>query len=79
MIENWTSSEVRKWISNTCNEYSLPMPYPLVQFQMNGKALLMLTKQDFLSRSKSYGDILYEALSKLKNGKLLLSLRNQIY
>lgn len=49
-------------------DFDLPKPYPVEKFIMNGKALMLLTKQDFLNRSKLCGDILYHALINLTGG-----------
>lgn len=61
-VSTWTLNDVCKWIVKTCGEYELPRPYPVDRFIMNGKALLLLSKLDFVNRSRFCGDVLYYAL-----------------
>lgn len=77
-IKSWSNNDVKKWTFKTCCEFGLPEPYPTDKFVMNGKALLMLTKHDFINRSKSCGDVLYQALAKLKSEQDFVSEKPQI-
>ena len=65
-ISTWSCQEVSRWVCKTCLEYGLPLPFPTDKFLMNGKALLLLGKSDFASRSVTCGDIMYKELSKIK-------------
>ncbi len=68
-MRTWSHIDVRNWINEICSKYSLPY-FPDQEFQMNGLGLLMLTKQDFIRRSKTCGDVLYQALNTVKLGML---------
>ncbi|XP_064634450.1 ets DNA-binding protein pokkuri-like isoform X2 [Lineus longissimus] len=55
---DWSRNEVSEWLLHCEREYSLDK-IDLKRFAMNGKALYILTKQDFIDRLPSIGDVLY--------------------
>lgn len=61
----WDKEDVALWLVWAQKEYSLR---PLVKghFEMNGRALCLLTKEDFRRRCPSSGDVLYEILQCVK-------------
>ncbi|XP_053574894.1 transcription factor ETV6 isoform X2 [Bombina bombina] len=58
---HWTREDVSQWLRWAENEFSLH-PIDSNTFEMNGKALLLLTKEDFKYRCPHSGDVLYEVL-----------------
>ncbi|CAF1207211.1 unnamed protein product [Adineta ricciae] len=62
-IEFWTKEDVQKWIEYCIEEYSLG-DINLNDFEMNGKALSLLSEDGFKQRSARSGDILYKALQQ---------------
>lgn len=60
----WSRDDVAQWIKWAENEFSL-RPIDSNTFEMNGKALLLLTKEDFRYRSPHSGDVLYELLQHI--------------
>ncbi|CAF1192342.1 unnamed protein product [Adineta ricciae] len=62
-IDSWTKSDVLKWIEYCIDEYSLG-DVNLSDFEMNGKALLLLNEDSFKQRSPRSGDVLYKALQQ---------------
>ncbi|XP_077450447.1 transcription factor ETV6 isoform X1 [Stigmatopora argus] len=57
----WSRDDVAQWLRWAEKEFAL-RPITSGSFQMNGKALLLLTKEDFRYRSPHSGDVLYELL-----------------
>eukprot|EP00062_Callorhinchus_milii_P024624 gi/632984729/ref/XP_007909287.1/ PREDICTED: transcription factor ETV6 [Callorhinchus milii] len=57
----WSRDDVGQWLKWAEKEYSL-RPIDSNTFEMNGKALCLLTKEDFRYRSSHSGDVLYELL-----------------
>ncbi|CAM4860204.1 unnamed protein product [Rotaria socialis] len=64
-IDYWTKNDVQKWIEYCIDEYSLG-DVNLKDFEMNGKALLLLNEDSFKQRSPRSGDILHKALQQHK-------------
>ncbi|XP_048124331.1 transcription factor ETV6-like isoform X1 [Alosa alosa] len=60
----WSRDDVAQWLRWAEQEFAL-RPIPSRSFQMNGKALLLLTKEDFRYRSPHSGDVLYELLQHI--------------
>lgn len=61
----WDKNDVSHWLRWAQKEYSLRKTEQ-EKFEMNGKALCLLTKEDFRLRSPSSGDVLYELLQYVK-------------
>ncbi|GCC19053.1 hypothetical protein chiPu_0020958 [Chiloscyllium punctatum] len=57
----WSRLDVAQWLKWAEQEYSL-RPMESEMFEMNGKALCLLTKEDFRYRCPHSGDVLYELL-----------------
>ncbi|XP_077357178.1 transcription factor ETV6 isoform X2 [Festucalex cinctus] len=57
----WSREDVAQWLRWAEKEFAL-RPITTGSFQMNGKALLLLTKEDFRYRLPHSGDVLYELL-----------------
>ncbi|XP_067863338.1 transcription factor ETV7-like isoform X2 [Heptranchias perlo] len=62
----WSKADVTQWLKWAEREYSLRV-IEENKFEMNGKALCLLTKDDFRYRSPSSGDVLYEILQQINN------------
>uniref|UniRef100_A0A3Q3WGZ4 Transcription factor ETV6 n=1 Tax=Mola mola TaxID=94237 RepID=A0A3Q3WGZ4_MOLML len=60
----WSRDDVAQWLRWAEKEFAL-RPITSGSFQMNGKALLLLTKEDFRYRSPHSGDVLYELLQHI--------------
>ncbi|XP_061570738.1 transcription factor ETV6 [Cololabis saira] len=60
----WSRDDVAQWLRWAEKEFAL-RPITSGTFQMNGKALLLLTKEDFRYRSPHSGDVLYELLQQI--------------
>ncbi|XP_061770023.1 transcription factor ETV6 isoform X2 [Nerophis ophidion] len=60
----WGREDVAQWLRWAEKEFAL-RPITSGSFQMNGKALLLLTKEDFRYRSPHSGDVLYELLQHI--------------
>ncbi|KAL6473741.1 hypothetical protein MHYP_G00173020 [Metynnis hypsauchen] len=60
----WSREDVGQWLRWAEREFAL-RPISSGSFQMNGKALLLLTKEDFRYRSPHSGDVLYELLQHI--------------
>ncbi|XP_036376109.1 transcription factor ETV6 isoform X1 [Megalops cyprinoides] len=60
----WSRDDVCQWLKWAEREFSLH-PIAGSTFEMNGKALLLLTKEDFRYRSPHSGDVLYELLQHI--------------
>lgn len=60
----WSREDVSQWLRWAEKEFAL-RPNTCGSFQMNGKALLLLTKEDFRYRSPHSGDVLYELLQHI--------------
>lgn len=61
----WDKEDVSLWLHWAQKEYSLRRPEK-GRFEMNGRALCLLTKEDFRRRCPSSGDVLYEILQCVK-------------
>ncbi|XP_018424415.1 PREDICTED: transcription factor ETV6 isoform X1 [Nanorana parkeri] len=61
---HWSREDVSQWLRWAENEFSL-RPIENNTFEMNGKALLLLTKEDFRYRCPHSGDVLYEVLQQI--------------
>ncbi|XP_030077031.1 transcription factor ETV7 isoform X4 [Microcaecilia unicolor] len=61
----WSKDDVVDWLRWAEKEYSLRRTDES-KFEMNGKGLCILTKEDFRHRSPSSGDILFELLQYIK-------------
>ncbi|XP_033825206.1 transcription factor ETV7 [Periophthalmus magnuspinnatus] len=61
----WDKEDVALWLAWAQKEYCLRPPEK-GQFEMNGRALCLLTKEDFRRRCPSSGDVLYEILQCVK-------------
>ncbi|XP_013090811.2 uncharacterized protein LOC106074571 isoform X1 [Biomphalaria glabrata] len=59
----WTSQDVKAWLRFCVEEFSLS-PNCVDKFDMNGKALCLLERKDFMERSPACGDVLYNAFKK---------------
>ncbi|XP_077371438.1 transcription factor ETV7 isoform X3 [Festucalex cinctus] len=57
----WDRDDVSLWLHWAHKEYSIRRPEK-GRFEMNGRALCLLTKEDFRHRCPSSGDVLYEIL-----------------
>ncbi|XP_061114883.1 transcription factor ETV7 isoform X2 [Conger conger] len=62
----WGKDDVSHWLRWAQKEYSLRKT-DQAKFEMNGKALCLLTKEDFRLRCPSSGDVLYELLQHVKH------------
>ncbi|XP_064602312.1 transcription factor ETV6-like isoform X2 [Liolophura sinensis] len=62
----WSKEEVGVWLKWCVEEYSISQ-IPNDKFNMNGKALCLLVRSDFMERVPDVGDILYNVLQKLIN------------
>ncbi|NXQ16498.1 ETV7 factor, partial [Peucedramus taeniatus] len=67
----WSKDDVIHWLRWAEKEYSL-RPTDQSKFEMNGKALCILTKDDFRRRAPSSGDVLYEILQFIKTQRRAL-------
>ncbi|NWI55648.1 ETV7 factor, partial [Calyptomena viridis] len=67
----WSKDDVIHWLRWAEEEYSLRQTEES-RFQMNGKALCILTKEDFRHRAPSSGDVLYEILQFIKTQRRAL-------
>ncbi|KAF0036236.1 hypothetical protein F2P81_011548 [Scophthalmus maximus] len=61
----WDKEDVAHWLHWAQKEYSLRRPEK-ERFVMNGRALCLLTKEDFRRRCPCSGDVLYEILQCVK-------------
>lgn len=61
----WSKDDVLCWISWCVSEFSFIQP-TLQTWNMNGKALCLLSKEDFLMRIPNTGDVLYNCLLHLQ-------------
>ncbi|NXT17648.1 ETV7 factor, partial [Syrrhaptes paradoxus] len=67
----WSKDDVIHWLRWAEKEYSLRQT-DRSKFEMNGKALCILTKEDFRHRAPSSGDVLYEILRYIKTQRRAL-------
>uniref|UniRef100_A0A2K5XNS0 ETS variant transcription factor 7 n=2 Tax=Mandrillus leucophaeus TaxID=9568 RepID=A0A2K5XNS0_MANLE len=67
----WSREDVLHWLHWAEQEYSLPCTAEH-GFEMNGRALCILTKDDFRHRAPSSGDVLYELLQYIKTQRRAL-------
>uniref|UniRef100_H0XGR8 Transcription factor ETV6 n=1 Tax=Otolemur garnettii TaxID=30611 RepID=H0XGR8_OTOGA len=61
----WSREDVGHWLRWAEREYSLQRTWEQ-EFAMNGRALCILTKDDFRRRAPGSGDVLYELLQYIK-------------
>lgn len=64
----WSKTDVAQWLKWAEREYSLHF-IEENKFEMNGKALCLLTKDDFRYRSPGAGDVLYEILQRFNHSR----------
>ncbi|CAF0829566.1 unnamed protein product [Didymodactylos carnosus] len=62
-IESWSKQDVLKWIQWCVEEYALG-DINVNDYEMNGKALLLLNEESFKQRSPRCGDVLHKALQQ---------------
>ncbi|XP_021351396.1 transcription factor ETV6-like isoform X2 [Mizuhopecten yessoensis] len=62
--QQWSKHEVGVWLKWCSEEYSIDH-IPPDKIDMNGKALCLLGREDFMARIPKNGDLLYNALQKL--------------
>ncbi|KFQ06984.1 Transcription factor ETV6, partial [Leptosomus discolor] len=67
----WSKDDVIHWLRWAEEEYSLRQTDES-KFEMNGRALCILTKDDFRYRAPSSGDVLYEILQYIKTQRRAL-------
>nr|XP_028589845.1 transcription factor ETV7 [Podarcis muralis] len=67
----WSKDDVSHWLRWAEKEYSL-RETDESKFEMNGKALCILTKEDFRLRAPNSGDVLYELLQYIKTKRRAL-------
>ncbi|XP_061488424.1 transcription factor ETV7 isoform X2 [Rhineura floridana] len=67
----WSKDDVIHWLRWAEKEYSLRKTDES-KFEMNGKALCILTKEDFRFRAPNSGDVLYELLQYIKTKRRAL-------
>ncbi|KAJ6659817.1 hypothetical protein lerEdw1_018272, partial [Lerista edwardsae] len=67
----WSKDDVIHWLRWAEKEYSL-RETDGNKFEMNGKALCILTKEDFRLRAPNSGDVLYELLQYIKTQRRAL-------
>ncbi|XP_064029876.1 transcription factor ETV7 isoform X3 [Pogoniulus pusillus] len=67
----WSREDVLHWLRWAEQEYALRQA-DQSRFQMNGRALCMLTKEDFRYRAPGSGDVLYELLQYIKTERRAL-------
>ncbi|NXG70133.1 ETV7 factor, partial [Baryphthengus martii] len=67
----WSKDDVIHWLRWAEKEYSLRQTDES-KFEMNGKALCILTKDDFRYRAPTSGDVLYEILQYIKTQRRAL-------
>ncbi|XP_076874944.1 transcription factor ETV7 isoform X2 [Brachyhypopomus gauderio] len=67
----WDKEDVNLWLRWAQREYSLRRD-DHNKFEMNGKALCLLTKEDFRLRCPGAGDVLYELLQHVKQQRRVL-------
>ncbi|NXD15588.1 ETV7 factor, partial [Nothocercus nigrocapillus] len=67
----WSKEDVIHWLRWAEKEYSLRRTDES-KFEMNGKALCILTKDDFRYRAPSSGDVLYELLQYIRTQRRAL-------
>lgn len=65
----WSKHNVSMWLEWCTEQFSL-VPTDAESFHMNGKALCLLSKGDFLDRAPKAGDVLFNALQLLLHGAL---------
>nr|XP_020472140.1 transcription factor ETV7-like isoform X3 [Monopterus albus] len=65
----WDKEDVAHWLHWAQKEYSLCRPEK-GRFEMNGRALCLLTKEDFRRRCPGSGDVLYEILQCVKQQRM---------
>ncbi|XP_069930249.1 transcription factor ETV7 isoform X1 [Oryctolagus cuniculus] len=68
----WSREDVLHWLRWAEREYALRSPSEL-GFQMNGRALCFLTKDDFRLRAPGSGNVLYELLQCIKTQRRALA------
>ncbi|XP_021232608.1 transcription factor ETV7 isoform X2 [Numida meleagris] len=67
----WSKDDVIHWLRWAEREYSLQQTDES-KFEMNGKALCILTKDDFRFRAPGSGDVLYELFQYIKTQRTAL-------
>lgn len=62
--QTWTKEEIAVWLRWCSEEYSIEA-IPPEKFDLNGKALCLLSRSDFMERIPRNGDVLYNCLQSL--------------
>ncbi|KAK3585429.1 hypothetical protein CHS0354_020146 [Potamilus streckersoni] len=62
--QRWTKDEVGVWLTWCSEEYAIET-VSAEKFDMNGKALCLLSRSDFMERVPKNGDVLYNGLQTL--------------
>ncbi|KAM9313374.1 transcription factor ETV6-like [Gastrophryne carolinensis] len=75
---HWSREDVSQWLRWAEGEFSLH-PIDSNSFEMNGKALLLLTKEDFRYRCLHSGDVLYEVLQHILRQRKPRPLPSSVY
>ncbi|XP_063401378.1 transcription factor ETV6-like isoform X2 [Mytilus trossulus] len=70
--QQWTKHEVGVWLKWCSDEFCIE-PIPPDRIDMNGKALCLLKRSDFMERIPKNGDLLFNALQKLIQNKVSLT------
>lgn len=72
----WTREDVSTWLLHAGMQYQLEQVYP-ERFPMNGKSLLLMTREMFLSRVPVGGGILFEDI-QLRLQKVITELYKRV-
>ena len=67
---SWTREQVSMWLNRAATQFELSNTFP-ERFPMNGKGLLLMTKEMFLYRVPEGGGLLYEDI-QLKLQKVMM-------
>ncbi|XP_053384034.1 uncharacterized protein LOC123535753 isoform X2 [Mercenaria mercenaria] len=62
--QTWSKEEIGAWLRWCTEEYSIE-PIPPEKFDLNGKALCLLSRSDFMERVPRNGDVLFNCLQTL--------------
>ncbi|XP_040201322.1 transcription factor ETV6 isoform X1 [Rana temporaria] len=74
----WSREDVSQWLRWAENEFSLHH-IENNTFEMNGKALLLLRKEDFRYRCQHSGDVLYEVLQQILRRRKLRAVHPSVF
>ncbi|KAK7480431.1 hypothetical protein BaRGS_00028350 [Batillaria attramentaria] len=73
----WSKDDVRSWLEFCSDDFSIEHVRP-EKFDMNGKALCLLTRKDFMERDPASGDLLFNALQRVLQSKNEMALHSHI-